>query len=574
MRLSIACVVCLMFVATPGISVAQAPSPSLSRGAAVSARLTTPVIAGTTIQTTRPGAFEGYDQDDPAYAEYKAAYKLVIEEKWEEARKKLQEVAKKYPKSKYVDDAKYWYAYSLRFAYKDEAIAAYKAFLKQFPSSNYYDDAVADLQRLQQQPQIKYAEAQAYAASRAAEQYERAARLAVAGRERMELREGRPVIAPTRSDREDPKLRMRIEALYALARSKNKETFGLLQETVLDTTQPQEMREAALYAIRQYQDEGVWEIYSRLARGDGDKRIQVEAIHGMAAVAKDSGNRANAYSLLKQIALDRNRDAEARRAALDALRHVSEVGEYSVLAEIARTDPDKRVQEFAIYCLGQADRVSESKRLAVLKEIALDRSRSGEVRAAALRSILQVKRAVDEEFYLEIAKNEPDRSVQETAIYAYFEATKDEPAKQFKTLRELLLDRSKSSEVRQAVMHKLAALDSDDAIHLLVQLAKTDPDEDIQVSAIYQLGRLGKKKEKMLETLIGIFESTPTDQRRSLENLMFAIANIGSDKAVDFLARVAKTGDDYELRRRAVSYLGNIGGEKARSALVEILREK
>jgi HEAT repeat protein len=43
---------------------------------------------------------------------------------------------------------------------------------------------------------------------------------------------------------------------------------------------------------------------------------------------------------------------------------------------------------------------------------------------------------------------------------------------------------------------------------------------------------------------------------------------------VDFLTTIALRHDDYELRRDAVYYLGNIGGEKARAALYEILRGK
>ena len=49
---------------------------------------------------------------------------------------------------------------------------------------------------------------------------------------------------------------------------------------------------------------------------------------------------------------------------------------------------------------------------------------------------------------------------------------------------------------------------------------------------------------------------------------------MGNDKAVDFLKNVAMSDEDFDLRRDAVYYLGNIGGEKARSALYEILKSK
>jgi HEAT repeat protein len=47
---------------------------------------------------------------------------------------------------------------------------------------------------------------------------------------------------------------------------------------------------------------------------------------------------------------------------------------------------------------------------------------------------------------------------------------------------------------------------------------------------------------------------------------------MGTDRAVDFLAQVARDSSEDELRRDAVIYLGTIGGPKARNALYEILR--
>ena len=56
--------------------------------------------------------------------------------------------------------------------------------------------------------------------------------------------------------------------------------------------------------------------------------------------------------------------------------------------------------------------------------------------------------------------------------------------------------------------------------------------------------------------------------------IFYSIADIGNEQAIDFLGKVARTSDDYDLRREAVYYLGSIGGEKARAVLYEILKEK
>src|SRR5690349_11488224 len=87
-------------------------------------------------------------KDDPGLAMYKSGYELVLAEKWEEARKKLLEMIKNYPSSEYADDAQYWAAYSLMHIDRKKAEEEYKAFIKKYAHSNYYDDAVSDLNSL------------------------------------------------------------------------------------------------------------------------------------------------------------------------------------------------------------------------------------------------------------------------------------------------------------------------------------------------------------------------------------------------------------------------------------------
>jgi TolA-binding protein len=39
------------------------------------------------------------NQEDPAYAEYKSGYELILDERWDKARKKFNRVVSKYPNS-------------------------------------------------------------------------------------------------------------------------------------------------------------------------------------------------------------------------------------------------------------------------------------------------------------------------------------------------------------------------------------------------------------------------------------------------------------------------------------------
>jgi HEAT repeat protein len=88
------------------------------------------------------------------------------------------------------------------------------------------------------------------------------------------------------------------------------------------------------------------------------------------------------------------------------------------------------------------------------------------------------------------------------------------------------------------------------------------------------LGQTTRSDNVSLETLTRLYNQVPPERLRSLDVILYSVASIGSDPAVDFLVKVATESPSDELRLRAVSYLGNIGGEKARAGLYNILRRK
>src|SRR5512140_2661222 len=87
--------------------------------------------------------------DDPAYNDYRDGYRLILEERWADARKKFDQLLRKYKKSEYRDDAAYWTAYALKHVDARKAAQAYQEFFRKYPGSNYVDDAVADYAELQ-----------------------------------------------------------------------------------------------------------------------------------------------------------------------------------------------------------------------------------------------------------------------------------------------------------------------------------------------------------------------------------------------------------------------------------------
>jgi hypothetical protein len=168
-------------------------------------------------------------------------------------------------------------------------------------------------------------------------------------------------------------------------------------------------------------------------------------------------------------------------------------------------------------------------------------------------------------------KLDPQTRLKLEALYAVG-AKEDEKA--YQTLKEVALDTRQPGPLREAAIFTLSDFKKFDVLSVYLEIARKDTSEDVQNSAIEYISLLGKDKNKSVETLAGLFAAVPKHREEQLGTILFAVADIGNDKAVDFLAKVARTHENYDLRRSAVYFLGNIGGEKARTALYEILRGK
>ena len=517
-------------------------------------------------------SFDGDDQDDPAYAVYKAGYKLILEEKWQDARKKLAEVMAKYAKSKYVDDAQYWIAYSWKQSDQKKAIEMYRKFLKDYPKSNYYDDAVADLNRLEHPEGVPGG--MVAVAPYVAVHMPPPPSTAVVAPSVAALAADAAQLASGNSD--NPEVRMKIDALYALTRGKSDEkTLELLKGIVLDKEQPREMREAALMVLRNQKDRDVSDIFVQILKSESDEKLKATAIFWLGQRARDKkGGDEKTIALLLQTAQDQSESREVREAALHALAGINRPESIDLFVQIAKTDPNKSVRQSALYAISRSARFDEQKAFQAMKGFALDQNLDPETRETAFYWIRNLKKGDALDLYLQIAKSDPNVKMRSAALYYIGEAGRKDPEAVMKIYKEFLFDPTQPREVRGAVLYSLTRLKTDAAFDLLLQVAKTEPDQRLQQTAIYCIGQRAQDKPKALGILTSLFESIPKDHTETLNALLYSIANIGTDQAVDFLGKVAKTSDNYELRRTAIYHLGNIGGEKARAVLYDILKAK
>jgi tetratricopeptide (TPR) repeat protein len=166
---------------------------------------------------------------------------------------------------------------------------------------------------------------------------------------------------------------------------------------------------------------------------------------------------------------------------------------------------------------------------------------------------------------------DPETHLKIEALYAL---SLKEDEKSFQTLKDVALDRGQPLRLREIAMAQLSRFEKFDPLPVFLDVAAKDTSANLQNSAIFFIGQSRRNKDRSMETLIKLFNAVPKTQNEQLGKVLFSIAEVGGDKAVDFLVNVAKTHQNYDLRRNAVFCLGNIGGDKARSALSEILKKK
>lgn len=386
--------------------------------------------------------------DDRAYAAYRKGYEYIMEERWAEARKTLEELRKLYPQSPYVEDAAYWSAYALAQTDRRKALSAYALFLERFPRSRYAEDATAD-----------------FAALRAAEG-QKARTDSVA----MRLSEVSRVLII-----QEHGIRSLEFAVRRMHRALRFTTSG--GSVTLNEGFP----EAA-------------------ADLDRETRTRLETL---AAVGETRGDE-EAFRALRELARDPRHPPQVRSVALRSLSRFSRFDPLPVLVDAARSDSAWSVQETAILSIGQVP---------------------GE-REKAMESLAKL--------YGQLPRPDARR--------------------------------------RLAVIDAAASLGTSRALTFLVQVARTSPDTVLQSTAIDNIAAAGRDKHRSVELLIDLYRSLPTGHRLARETALYGVAEMGTDRAVDFLAQVARDSSEDELRQDAVIYLGTIGGTRARNALDEILR--
>jgi HEAT repeat protein len=524
---------------------------------------------------------DGEMRDDPAQSVYKSGYAAILAKKWDDARKNFRGLLQKYPKSKYADAASYWLAYSYLQTDAKTAVKHYQEFLEMYPKSQYFNDAVADLEKIgfskadgapsPPEPPEKYEAAAArYEKSL---QFERQLDKLVRDRVELEMTGSRLMPLRRRSEKsEDPEIQSKVEAIIALGRQgDDAQAYETLKEIALDTTAHSEMRMAALESLLRFKDRDNADVFLAVA-SSGSTELRQEAIVALGRLASKGDTKGSA--VLKKLAEARGEPRAIRMASLVALSERENPGLMTILEGIVKNDADQDLRQEALFFIARAGRSDPARSTSILKSVATNTAESRAIRETAIHALAQVSDRQAFDLLKTIATTDQDKNMRLSALYALGKHEAGSQGEVESLMKALVTRTSEDHETRIAALYTLVDLKSDTYADLCRDLALQEKDEEVREVAVHLLTKSMKDKTKALNTLAEIYGKSGGKELKMKEAALFGIASIGNDKAVDFLRGVAKNDPDYEMRRQAIYFLGSVGGEEAKAALLEILKKK
>ncbi len=290
------------------------------------------------------------NSDDPGYSLYKSGYRMVLNERWQEARSFFRELSESFPESEYRDDALYWTGYS-QFQSNElgEAMDAYNQLIHDFPGSQYYDDAVADLTEAQTRMQIEELSRELGRSARAPEEHWMTQHGQDLERQLKRLTWSREMFPGVDYSRTDPETQLRVDALDALNPDVNDKTsFATLKEVALDHSNPIVLREHAIHVISGADAELALPVFISLAREDTNESVRLLSLDYLAQAPGEKSVNA-LIEVFEQIP---PQQSELSAHVFYTIAAVGNDQAVDFLASVARAHSDLTLRREAVFYLG------------------------------------------------------------------------------------------------------------------------------------------------------------------------------------------------------------------------------
>jgi HEAT repeat protein len=496
------------------------------RGRLITLLLLASAASGLLFLSGRAGTAQGLGQDlaklnrfaqggdSPSMQVFRQGRDLIEKEDWAAAAAKFAGYVAQYPKSKETDAALYWLAYSLKQQGKfQDAQRTLERLAKEFPRSTWVDDARAMEVEIAPQTgrrvdpdgladdELKMVALQSLFQSDPA----RAAVyvkdiLKPGSKASSELKEtavsllgnyGGPEATAMLLDiaRTQPDPDLRAVAIHRLGQTNDEAVADELMK-IYASEQDRDVKSQVLHAFSQMSGPRAYARLLEVARNGGDSELRQTAIHWLG-----ERNESQALDDLMRI-MSAERDDEVRGSILHVFSQMNDPRAQSKLSEVARGgEYSVELRSQAIHWIGQ-----RSGDAVVDELMSIYRAdRDEEIRGAVLHALSQQSSPRARATLFEIARGGDDPEMRSQAIHALTQSD-DAP-----TLEDLikLYDAERDEDVKSGLLHAFSESNQERALLKLMDVARADASRELRKQAIHWLGQSRDPRAmKFLETLL------------------------------------------------------------------------
>ena len=274
-------------------------------------------------------------------------------------------------------------------------------------------------------------------------------------------------------------LQLRRSAAHSIGESRDRAALATLQ-SLFESASERELKKAIVHAASGNEDkQTALAFLLRVAKSGAEREVRKAAVHSLG----DLGGEAVIDELMSIYSSDQ--DMEVRKTVLHALADAKSQRAEAKLFEIARDqNQPAELRKAAIHRV--ADRNSEAAVAELIRLYDADRTR--EVRRTILHSLGDSKSERAENKLFEIARAADDADMRRTAIHMIGERV---GKRSLDLLRETVESSTAETQVQMQAVHAISERPAEEAVPLLIKIAKTHPNQQVRRAAVHQLGESG-----------------------------------------------------------------------------------
>ena len=278
-----------------------------------------------------------------------------------------------------------------------------------------------------------------------------------------------------RSETEDKKIRR--AAAHAIGQSRERGTIPTLQDLYANVKDPEIRRSVISAAGNSLDEQPAWTFLVGIAKNDADWESRRTAVRQLGDFKREDA----AEEIMKIYNNEAN--LEVKRAALRSLAETKNPRGQARLMEIARSESNPELRKSAIRVMSDRGEAAVDDLLKLF-----DSEQTPDVKRSILQTLSDIKSTRVEDKLFAVAKGNDTMDVRRQAIRLLGERASK---RSFEFLSETAQSTDGNAEVQMQAVRAISERRAEEAVPILIKIARTHPNQAVRKQAIRSLGESG-----------------------------------------------------------------------------------